>query len=1548
MSKRTVVMICLSATLLLGGIAYWQLPSFIVAWQMKSAQNDCGQQHFSDNSPVAIARKEPGRPWPAATESAAFFQGTSMTVAYRLRISALFLAASGTGALSLIAPATLAALGNPTVAAESPAAVPPVPDLALSAPSEKEAQGWQKLLQNDPAGALTVFQQAGTSLSVLEGVYQCQRMLGDDAAVWRTQEAQAEAGLATPAGRFFFQRLQNEASWTGRGASFRALTERLYATPGNPDALCAVAVLRNEHARNQLDAKGMTDSAARAGYIPLYARLVGPFCFENTQARNELPVLPPQLQPDASTYEPFNGRPVRTLEDFRPAGSRWLTILDLLPRAPRAGVYFAQVAMRSAREQSVVLSSDGFDTVWLNGWPVYEPELFRQKQDDPRLITLRLKKGVNTLLFLQNDHYIAQVQLQDAQGGPAQVEYLPFQAADWKDAACRSSAGWKFSTIAEPLPLTTLRQYAGKNPESVVAALWLAEALEQSGRYEDAEAVWRALHTAHQQSALICDGYGHFLRRYADEGNASRTRLHKQAGELFTLALAQRPEDLNAILGLALLNTAAAEDHDKTGQAAAHPAPVASAAPVVPAAPAKLVVPATPVGAHGRPAASGKRPAEVSGAADNRHQVTDPAGKERRISVSMNQQAAAHRIAGRDEPLFRIGSGYYKTNDGEVPQEAYLRQAAALREKAPGSLALLRLLIASYLDKTWSAPARELISAYAKLAPEDRAGLAELLREAGELAGRDKLLDELAGSESYHDWLSRLIDTGRYPETRQLLEKFRAAEPRDLGTYYENLVRIELAAGNHAAAATALAALANSDPVNPHLAVRQGDLALQMGNSAAAIAFLAHAQELNTAADHFDPALQERLRTLNKEAGPLASADVALDPAVCNKVKKEDHPRANYATMIRLRAVRLYPGGAAETFDHHAVKVLDKSGIESLSELPLPHGRVIACRTVQPDGSVFIPDSAENIAFGKAMSMYNVRPGSTLDYSFRQSDDATGGSFEDAFEFEDFDTPVVFARYTLTLPKEMLDRADISTTPEDFEPEISEKGGLVTLVWETHDLAGRESEENLPPDEPVLTGIQISIASPKPDSGDALSTLVPALAPRQHPALTAFAAGLTTGCNTQKQKALRIFDWVAAEIAEQSGSDGGGSATPYDTFLLRTGSTSDKTELCRALLAAAGLNTCLTDTNTSFNRAGYLSSSSRAALAESFNSCDLLKVFLPEEPEDLWLNFHNRQRYFRSGDLGSDLPGALARDRTPMGITLSFLRPAVCEYRTRRTPDVIDLSDNGSAVIRSAVTYYGSSAASVRSALENPHDAQEFLNDFATGSYPRLTDPVFQTPSPEQLADRSAPTQPVVIRFQGKIDSFCSRSDGQLSFPAFGTDSPHTPATPLPRENPFYIGEDTVFSETRIYTAPEGWTFVNLPRDIYLACDFGTAVLDCNVNGRQLCLTRYLLIPTQQLEPEQCEAYNHFVSEIQRMDETTLSLQPIPAGLPRTAIADPGRTLPEDRLPLKTFTLPENLTEFLEKHDTTQPEKQEKSTGKHEKTTKPAQPQKQPAEASEE
>ncbi len=824
-----------------------------------------------------------------------------------------------------------------------------------------------------------------------------------------------------------------------------------------------------------------------------------------------------------------------------------------------------------------------------------------------------------------------------------------------------------------------------------------------------------------------------------------------------------------------------------------------------------------------------------------------------------------------------------------------LKQAIELY---PGSPSVVRELGQVYHGKGWTALAEDAYKTLVELSPEWDLERARFDQATGRTAQARALQDAAWAAGRLPAWtrFQQLQGAGAWDEARAALDAWRQGHPAQPRRYRRAAIDLAMSAGDFSRAEKLLREAVEDRAESADLAKRLGELLLQQGRRTDALEWFARATRRNRACDRVDVDLIRRVRKLAGRPWALKKYDLAREEIDANAVRKADHPRANYAVLLRVRVRRVFADRSSEGLVHNAVKVFDKQGIGSLSELSVPQesDALLYCRTVQPDGSVFLPTSAENLELRKATSMYNVKEGSVLEYAYR--DTTAGGptaTFTDRFPVEEFDVPVLRSRYVLIVPKSLAPAVSVEAHPETLTPIQEEVADDRVYRWDFSERPGRKPERFLPSEGDGLAALRVEVRGPDYDGQRSRLRREPPV--RSSAALQEKARALAAGQTDPAEKTRRVHDWIATEIEEAPGAQ-----TARDAFVLRSGDAGAKQRLCRAMLEALGVSAHEARPNRMLARAGALPPGRRAEQVDRFHGA-LLHVRLPED-RDRWLAFHRPARDYCFADLGEQLVGAPALEVNPGGLELVTVRGALDETE-RRAEIQVDLSENGTAAVQARLVFRGTLAGRLRTLARQPQRGPQQMERLAARFFPKITLEETAFPDGSEAPEPPRPVRsPFVFRFRGRVERFCQTEGGRLAFDPFLNQSLDARAflTSLPREHPFEIPRDHVRRQRVVFRAPRGWCFASVPPDCYWPTAFGLLVVDFTVEGRRLTATRFLILPTQRLEPNEYEALHAWLGTIEKTEQRTVTVAKLPGADDDrfTPVYDPG---PVDVVDLSRF-----------------------------------------------
>ncbi|MBN2712720.1 MAG: DUF3857 domain-containing protein [Planctomycetes bacterium] len=807
-------------------------------------------------------------------------------------------------------------------------------------------------------------------------------------------------------------------------------------------------------------------------------------------------------------------------------------------------------------------------------------------------------------------------------------------------------------------------------------------------------------------------------------------------------------------------------------------------------------------------------------------------------------------------------------------------RAAELLKKAAAAYPQLdivhRQLGDLYQDKNWGVLAEEEYKKAAELDPENEHLIADFYSAGGRLKEAKDLRDKIKARDGKTVWdeINELWDDKKYDEAlaryKELFEKgyldkkaydnYRKSACNEKGEW-EKVAEMELADyGKHPESLEAARTLA--------------ELYLDKGEKEKAVEWFNKLYARQLELDKGDPETLRRIRKLGGKEWDLEQHDIKLADIDYNAVRKEDHPEANHAVVLRLVTRRIFPDLSSESFIHTAIKVFDRSGIGQLSELNLPKNtdNLIYCHTIQPDGTVYVPTTLDNMSFNKATSMYKVTPGAVLEYAYRDFSSGEGGGkyFNDSFAAEQFSIPVIRGRYCLIMPKEVAQKLSIKVVPDNLAPVVTEENGEVVMTWDIKDVKGKKPEAFLPRDGELLSSISVNLTE---ENWAGYSRFLRRPDPiRSNAQIDSAAVEITRGLKSDEEKAYRIHAWISANI-----KDNGNSRTPRDVFIMKSGSTQSKALLAQAMLKAIGLKSDFVMVNQSFSNSGNGSRKDRRRSVGAYYNTNLLRIALPED-RDLWLRFMNPGRSYRPGDLGMNMVGSFAIESDDAGFTMLRVKGEELELGAEKNIDVA-LAEDGSASASGVLICRGAAAGSLRTATEDPQRGPLLANNIAASFFPKIKLSSSSFPESEKLdADKMPAHEPFILRFRGVVDSFCQAENGGFSFSPFRKPLGATYfMKPLPRENDFEIGNDYVQFERITYTAPEGWAFLDLPEDCSISCEYGLFISDINVEGRKLTASRLLILPSARLEPKEYEKLNLFLRDVDESEKATVKLEALPA-----------------------------------------------------------------------
>ncbi len=774
-----------------------------------------------------------------------------------------------------------------------------------------------------------------------------------------------------------------------------------------------------------------------------------------------------------------------------------------------------------------------------------------------------------------------------------------------------------------------------------------------------------------------------------------------------------------------------------------------------------------------------------------------------------------------------------------------------------------RALADLYAKEGWIALADKVVGEYYKLYPENAADVISFYLNLNEYNKAVQLLQENAGEEQM-PLLQRynlLLRLNNLSDAEKAIKNWYRSNPQELNKYLAALIDIEQRRGAYSEVDRYLRQSLQKNPHNPQVMEALGANRIRMDNLSAGVGWFA---EAHAASMIYKPSLPNIVRRIEVDTSgefELLDYDIPLSSMDYSGVTKAEHERASYANLINLKVVRVFADLSSVGYVHKAFKILDNQGISQLAELNVGKGEVIECRTISEQGVEYIPESAENVSLDKAISMYNVSVGSVIEYSKRVSV-AAQPKLVDNFEFESFDNPVLRSKYVLIIPKSLLNRLSIKGTA----PAVSKQGEDLVLSWEAEARSGVEPEDFMPKPEAVLESVGVEIYSGKPEAPGLIAFNAPQLTTN---ALAATAKLICQKADTTREKVAAIYTWIADNIKSN-----GEALSARDAYLLRAGNAGAKLKLMQAMLAAVDVVAYPLLSNIPFSIAGRLSGEERVNSIADFTLPQLLRVENEDKQQaDIWVRIAEDMRESRAADIGTLNQGALALESSPFGVRLGVVRDSTLEGVRVISPE-INLKSDGSAEVSGGVEFFGSSAAKPRSVFYNSVHASQYAAQVAARLFPGIVGTEYSYPTPQELESGTANWyESFILTCRGRVINYCTRKGSELYFNPFREhDFVKNLMVKEPRVQPIVIPMDVQHSSSKRFTIPQGYVYKNVPLDRVIKSSFGLFILDYNVDGRELVVSGSILIPVQEIAPEDTRLYNEFLNEIKEVSAKGITL----------------------------------------------------------------------------
>ncbi|HLX59873.1 MAG TPA: tetratricopeptide repeat protein [Planctomycetota bacterium] len=650
------------------------------------------------------------------------------------------------------------------------------------------------------------------------------------------------------------------------------------------------------------------------------------------------------------------------------------------------------------------------------------------------------------------------------------------------------------------------------------------------------------------------------------------------------------------------------------------------------------------------------------------------------------------------------------------------------------------------------------------------------------------------------------------------------------------------------------------------------DLAIRLGK-------MDEAKEMLTAYLAKHPNDYESRRRLSDLSGSdekhwWAEYDVNVSDIDTSSFTNKKYPSANHAWIVDFMVTKILPDLSRESYVHIAQKVLNLQGINELSEVLVnaQSKDLIFIRTLNPDGSAYMPQNVHNFNLSQTASLYKVGPGSILEHAYLEhlDSDENDPAFNMGFNFNAIDAPRAVSRWIVMIPDSVKDKLDITRIrPEMVDEKILPgPAGYTVYQWTNKRIEGIKAERLMPSEfeREVIPLVTIETRDTPMHANTFMirrrRDIIPDDAIAKAKELAEAAKAAPASKNRPEYAAFdAIVFWVRDNIEQ-----GNESRTFDDVWFSKRGSSQQMTVLAREMAKAAGLSVHSALVNGSYLPGRVWHSKTAKRLWEpsqlaGFGSGGQLLVLEPQWGTERWAQFPSGQRpkFYSPFEVNSIQPGALALIADDGGVRVKrMLGDRLGETQFKQNSKVV-LEASGAATTSNTLELFGMGAGRFREALNDPRQKERLREQFAH-IWPNHTITNFQ------ILGEMDTERPLEFNIAGHIDKLAEQANGAFYLNPF-IEKPRAVGLlgQTQRENDLVLQSDTMASEldnALIYEAPEGFAWTEVPDDIFITTEFGFYAADFNVEGRELRCTRNCLIPAQRVTPEKYGEFLDFIKQI--------------------------------------------------------------------------------------
>jgi hypothetical protein len=344
---------------------------------------------------------------------------------------------------------------------------------------------------------------------------------------------------------------------------------------------------------------------------------------------------------------------------------------------------------------------------------------------------------------------------------------------------------------------------------------------------------------------------------------------------------------------------------------------------------------------------------------------------------------------------------------------------------------------------------------------------------------------------------------------------------------------------------------------------------------------------------------------------------------------------------------------------------------------------------------------------------------------------------------------------------------------------------------------------------------------------------------------------------------------------------GNDSRTLDDVWFLHAGSHAQMTGLAREMAKAVGLNVSSAYINASYQPARTWHSKNAKHNWEprdfnAFGNGGQALVLEQKSGADFWAFYPDRgsPRYYDFSAMNMNQAGALALvlDKGGQGgarvkrVHGEELGQVALKLRVQ-----VALDAQGTGTVNADAQYMGPTAGMVREALSDPQRGPRTREWIVRQSFPKMK--IEKT----AIANENRVDEPLGVSYSGAVANLAALAGTSYFLPPF-----LRPAGMLDLQGPperlsdmLIKSEFSDLDHTVTYVAPEGFGWVEVPKGLFIANEFGFYLADFKVKGRTLTCTRSYLMPQQRITPEKYPALMEFLSKVSASQQQRIAYGPL-------------------------------------------------------------------------